>query len=217
MLATLWLHCRCAAGGDMTDPWNPVLRHGSVVLERLARRHSDGWRESRIASAEWLAPWDATVPPGAPAPPPNFAVMVRRLNREAKAQRMLPLAITYDGRFVGQITLAGIVWGSQRGGHLGYWVDHRFAGRGIMPTSVALATDYAFGALGLHRIEINIRPENVPSRRVVEKLRFRDEGIRERFLHIAGDWRDHLCFALTSDEVPEGVLARWLASQTPTP
>jgi ribosomal-protein-alanine N-acetyltransferase len=135
--------------------------------------------------------------------------MVRRLNRETKEHRMLPLAITYDDRFVGQLTVGGITWGSQRGAHMGYWVDRRFAGRGIMPAAVAMATDHAFNELGLHRIEINIRPENLPSRRVVEKLGFREEGMRVRYLHIAGDWRDHLCYALTAEEVPLGLLVRW--------
>ena len=55
------------------------------------------------------------------------------------------------------------------------------------------------------------------SRRVVEKLGFRPEGLRPAYLHIDGDWRDHLSFALTSDEVPGGVLARWQQSRTPTP
>ena len=193
----------------MTDAWNPVLTDGHVGLERLARRHASGWREARLASAEWLAPWDATVPPGALAAPPNFNAMVRRLNREAREMRILPLAITYDGFFVGQLTVGGITWGSQRGCHMGYWVDKRVAGRGIMPTAVALATDHAFTELKLHRVEINIRPENTPSRRVVEKLGFREEGIRQRYLHIAGDWRDHLCYALTAEEVPSGLISRW--------
>ncbi len=195
----------------MSDPWNPVLRDAKIGLERLSRRHASAWRESRVNSAEWLSPWDATVPPGAPSAPPNFATMVRRMNRETREHRMLPLAITYDGIFCGQLTVGGIVWGSQRGAHMGYWVDRRFAGRGIMPTAVALATDHAFQELGLHRIEINIRPENLPSRRVVEKLGFREEGVRMRYLHIAGDWRDHLCFALTAEEIPGGLVARWHA------
>ena len=72
-----------------------------------------------------------------------------------------------------------------------------------------MATDYCFVVLGLHRIEINIRPENAPSLRVVSKLGFRDEGVRERYLHIQGGWRDHRTFALTTEEVPEGLLARW--------
>jgi ribosomal-protein-alanine N-acetyltransferase len=60
----------------------------------------------------------------------------------------------------------------------------------------------------MHRIEINIRPENAPSLRVVEKLGFRNEGLRPRLLHIDGDWRDHQCFALNAEEVPGGLLAR---------
>jgi ribosomal-protein-alanine N-acetyltransferase len=63
--------------------------------------------------------------------------------------------------------------------------------------------------MGLHRVEICIRPENRNSRRVVEKLGFREEGLRPRFLHIDGAWRDHLCYALSVEDVPGGVLPRW--------
>ena len=77
---------------------------------------------------------------------------------------------------VGQLTVGGITWGSLCSAHVGYWVDQRVAGRGVMPTAVALAADHCFSALGLHRIEVNIRPENAASLRVVEKLGFREEG-----------------------------------------
>ena len=78
-------------------------------------------------------------------------------------------------------------------------------------TAVALAVDHCFGPVGLHRIEINSRPENTRSLRVVEKLGFRDEGLRERLLHIDGAWRDHVGYALTSEDVAAegGLLARW--------
>jgi hypothetical protein len=69
--------------------------------------------------------------------------------------------------------------------------------------------DHCFLTLGLHRIEVNIRPENRASLRVVEKLGFRPEGLRRRYLHIDGAWRDHLTFALTVEDVPEGLLPRW--------
>ena len=108
---------------------------------------------------------------------------------------------------MGQLTVSSIVWGSAMMATLGYWVDQARAGHGIAPTAVAMATDHCFGTLGLHRMEINIRPENAPSLRVVEKLGFRDEGYRPRFLHINGEWADHRTFALTSEEVPEGLLA----------
>lgn len=89
------------------------------------------------------------------------------------------------------------------------------AGKGVTPTSVALITDYLFNVVGLHRAEIDIRPENLASLRVVEKLGFRYEGLKERYIHINGAWRDHFVFALTQDEVFSGVLNRWVKGQVP--
>ena len=110
--------------------------------------------------------------------------------------------VTVRRRLVGQLTVGGITWGSLCSAHMGYWVDARVAGRGVMPTAVALAVDHCFQVLGLHRIEVNIRPENAACLRVVEKLGFRDEGLRQGYLHIDGQWRDHRSFALTAEEVP---------------
>jgi ribosomal-protein-alanine N-acetyltransferase len=138
--------------------------------------------------------------------------MVRFLRKEARAGRMLPFVVTYEGRLVGQLTVGGITWGSMCSANIGYWVDESFAGRGIIPTAVALAVDHCFREMGLHRIEVCVRPENLPSRRVAEKLGFREEGLRPRYLHIDGDWRDHLVYALTAEEVPEGMLRRWRAT-----
>ena len=138
------------------------------------------------------------------------------MTKQARDGRMLPWLVWYEpsegrdrGRLAGQLTVSGIVGGSACWGQIGYWVDQRLAGRGIIPTAVALAVDYCFGAMGLHRIEVAIRPENVRSLRVVAKLGFRPEGLRPRYLHIDGDWRDHLVFALNAEEVPEGLLRRW--------
>jgi ribosomal-protein-alanine N-acetyltransferase len=138
---------------------------------------------------------------------------VRRLRAEAREGRGLPFALIVDGSFAGQVTVGGIARGSLLSAYIGYWIDQRAAGRGIMPTAVAMATDHCFREVGLHRVEINIRPENAASLRVVQKLGFREEGLRERYLHIDGDWRDHLTFALCADDVPEGVLGRWLSSR----
>jgi ribosomal-protein-alanine N-acetyltransferase len=196
----------------VTEGWPAVLTEGSVVLRPLRQRDSREWRAVRARNADWLRPWEATSPEPAADAPPTYSAMVRRLRTEAREGRTMPFVITFGGALVGQLTVGGISWGSLRSAHIGYWVDQRVAGRGIMPTAVAMATDHCF-AVGLHRIEINIRPENVASRRVVEKLGFRSEGLRPRYLHIDGDWRDHLSFALTVDEVPGGLVARWKASQ----
>jgi ribosomal-protein-alanine N-acetyltransferase len=134
--------------------------------------------------------------------------MVRRLKAEARENRTLPWVVTYDGALVGQLTVGGISWGSLRGAYIGYWVDSRVAGRGIMPIAAGMATDFCFRQLGLHRIEINVRPENQASRRIPEKLGFRVEGLRPRYLHIDGDWRDHMTYALVAEDAGEGVLSR---------
>jgi ribosomal-protein-alanine N-acetyltransferase len=126
---------------------------------------------------------------------------VRHYNKEARAGRMLPFVIRTDRRLVGQMHLFGMAWGSLLSCAAGYWVAQEEAGRGIAPTALACAADYAMGELGLHRVEVNIRPENVASLAVVRKLGFRDEGLRVRYLHINGAWRDHRTFALTREDL----------------
>ena len=138
-----------------------------------------------------------------------YGALLRRWRQEARSGASLPFVLTYDDRLAGQLTVANITYGALRGAHVGYWVDEQVAGRGVMPTALALAIDHCFTAVGLHRIEVNIRPENRASRRVVEKLGLRQEGVRERFLHIDGAWRDHLSYVVTAEEMPEGVLTRW--------
>ena len=175
-------------------------------------RYSDGaaWTDVRRANTSWLSAWEATPPRGSSADV-GFRSMVRFFRAEARAGRMLPFVVTYEGRLVGQLTVGGITWGSLCSAHVGYWIDSRVAGHGIMPTALALGADHCFRRIGLHRLEVNIRPENTASLRVVEKLEFRDEGMRRAYLHIDREWRDHRTFALTAEEVPEGLLNRWRA------
>jgi ribosomal-protein-alanine N-acetyltransferase len=84
-----------------------------------------------------------------------------------------------------------------------------WAGRGIIPTAVAMACDYCFDVLRLHRIEIAIRPENANSLAVVRKLGARYEGRRERYMHVDGAWRDHDVFVLEAETTAGTVLARY--------
>jgi ribosomal-protein-alanine N-acetyltransferase len=183
-----------------------------VELRPLRLRDASAWREVRTRNARWLRRWEATLPLSEHDAPTTYAAMVRRLRAEAREGRSLPFALVVDSAFAGQVTVGGISRGSLLSAYVGYWIDERFAGQGIMPTAVAMTTDHCFRDVGLHRVEINIRPENAASLRVVDKLGFRQEGTRERDLHIDGDWRDHLTFALCADDVPEGLLARWRAS-----
>lgn len=200
--------------------WPVVLREdeingppfGSLVMRPLKRSDRDQWRAVRTANSRWLSPWEATTPavPGqVRAGGMTFGQYVAAQNRSAKDGEALPFALVVDGQLVGQLSVSSIYYGSLRGASIGYWVSESVAGRGIVPTAVAMAVDYCFFELHLHRIEINIRPENQASLRVVEKLGLRDEGVRRAFLHINGQWADHRTFAITAPEVPHGLLNRW--------
>jgi len=123
--------------------------------------------------------------------------------------------ITYDATMVGQLTVTGIAWGSARWAQVGYWIDEGHAGRGITPMAVAMAVDHCLFTMRLHRIEIAIRPENSASLRVVEKLGFTRIGLAPSYLHINGAWRDHLLFAITVEELPEGLVARLRGTYPP--
>ncbi len=182
-----------------------------VGLRPVRVKDASVWRETRIRNAAWLRPWEPTNPE-TPLYQTNlgpYIAMARTMRREARQGLTLPWVITYAGRFAGQMTVGSIVWGSARTAQVGYWVDEAIAGRGVAPTTLAMAVDHCFFVVGLHRVEATIRPENQASRRVVEKLGFREEGLRRRSLHIEGTWRDHLCYALTAEDVQGGLLPRW--------
>jgi ribosomal-protein-alanine N-acetyltransferase len=185
----------------------PTLTDGATTLRPIRVRDARALERELLASRAWLRPWEAT----SPSAPINWDTKgsIRSLLSGARAGTGLPFIIETDGRLAGQLNVSGMSYGSLASATIGYWVGAGFAGRGLTPTAVALATDHVFFTAGLHRMEICIRPENAPSLRVVEKLGFRYEGLRRRYIHINGDWRDHFCFGLTVDEVPQGVLQRW--------
>jgi [ribosomal protein S5]-alanine N-acetyltransferase len=191
------------------------LRSGRVGLRPIGVTDNKAWKEVRARNAAWLKPWEATVPPGDATAPKSFRALVRDLQRQARESRALPFAVTVDDVFAGQLTVTNIVGGSARFASMGYWIDLRHAGHGFMPTAVAMASDYCLFEMGLHRIEIAIRPENTPSLRVVEKLGFREIGYAPRYLHIDGDWRDHRLFAITVEECAGGILRKWKSQNPP--
>lgn len=192
----------------------PDLLSAPVTLRPVRVSDARPWREIRVRNATWLRPWEPSNPetPLTRSSIGPYVSMVRTMRREARQGMALPWVVTFGDEFAGQLTVGSITWGSSRTGTVGYWIDEAFAGHGIIPTALAMATDHCFRVVGLHRLEASIRPENAASRRVVEKLGFREEGIRVRQLHINGQWRDHISYAITAEEVPSGMLSRWRSS-----
>jgi len=199
----------------MAQGWPVALSHGRIGVRPLQRRDALAWSRLRSENLEWLTPWEATLPPRSGGLPGSYLGVISALRRRAREGSVMPFAVTYDGQMVGQLTVNAITRGSVQSANIGYWVARSHAGRAIIPTAVALVTDHLLGPVGLHRVEIAIRPENAASLRVVEKLGFTRIGLAPGYLHIAGAWRDHLLFQMVEDDAPGGVLRRWQLRRGP--
>jgi [ribosomal protein S5]-alanine N-acetyltransferase len=191
----------------------PRLSHGAITVRGIRQRDAKALEGELIANRSWLERWEATLPGTRPSGRFDTRSSIRSLLDADRDGSGMAFAIEVDGEFAGQLNVANITGGALASSTLGYWIARRFAGRGATTTAVALVTDHLLGAAGLHRVEVCIRPENIASLRVVEKLGFRYEGCRRRYIHIDGDWRDHLCFAIVREELAEPMLDRWAAGR----
>jgi len=187
---------------------------GVVALRKPKLSDAGAWSRIRLRDRHHLENWEPTVPGtweernGTLSWPAQWSTL-RSLARRGMS---LPFVITVDGQFAGQVTVGNVVRGSLCSAWIGYGVASRATSGGVVTAAVALVVDHCFAAAGLHRLEATVRPENRSSLRVLEKLGFRQEGVFLRYLDVAGAWRDHLCFALTTEDIPNGLVARLLAS-----
>lgn len=195
----------------------PDLSHGRLLLRMLRRRDAGEWVELRTVNEVWLRRWESTpldqgwVKWADRHTAATFHQLLRQQRSAVRAGSQLPYGIFLDGRLVGQVNVSNVVRGAFNSAFLGYWVARSEAGHGVAPTAVALVADLAFST-GLHRLEANVRPENAASVRVAEKVGFRSEGLRRRYLAIDGDYRDHVGFVLLSEDLPGGVLSALVSS-----
>jgi [ribosomal protein S5]-alanine N-acetyltransferase len=198
--------------------YSPITLHGRrVVLRTMNEQDYDAWHEVRKRCRDWLLKWEPRSAHASHLAEDRRSFVSRCAIRERERQigTGFGFGIFVDGRFVGEITLSSIQRGPLQSAYIGYWIDEAVAGQGLMPEAVVTMLQYAFESLRLHRVEINI-PRNAPSRRVVEKLGLRFEGISERYLEIDGAWEDHARYAVTaeewSDRAPE-LVTDWLIPQ----
>jgi ribosomal-protein-alanine N-acetyltransferase len=178
------------------------LTGARLRLATLRDSDYDAWLEVRTRCRSWLVPWEPRSK-GAPLPAEDHASFAARCSMRERERQLgtgFGFGIFVQGRFCGEITLSSIVRGPFQCGSIGYWVDQELAGLGLVPEAVVLVLQFAFEALHLHRIEIAIIPRNASSRRVVEKLGLRDEGVALGFLEINERWEDHVRYAVTSEE-----------------
>jgi ribosomal-protein-alanine N-acetyltransferase len=181
-----------------------IRLHGRrVMLRPLVAADFPVWSEVRVRNEDWLLKWEPMRIPGAPDPTRErdaFAVRCSARERERQLGTGYGFGIFVDGRLAGEINLNAVQRGPFQNAYVGYWIDEAKAGRGYMPESVAVVSKFAFEDLRLHRLQIAIIPRNTNSRRVMEKLRYREEGVAVRYLEINGMWEDHVRYAITSEE-----------------
>lgn len=214
-------------GRERRYEWPVVLRESAVtvrglargpqtvVLRALAKGDERAWLRLRVDEDSRLAPWEATVPAWAGEQPPGFRRYVRCARNRACAGRTMPFVLEVDGALAGQVTVAPIQWGSVRQAAVGYWIGSAWEGRGVMTLALAMVIDHLLGPrVGLHRVEVLVRPDNPRSLAVCRRLGLKQEGVRRGCMHINGQWWDHVVHARTCEDMAcDGALVAGLAAQ----
>jgi ribosomal-protein-alanine N-acetyltransferase len=181
----------------------PRLYGRRIMLRPLGPSDFAAWREVRVRNEEWLVPWEPLRQRSLPDPTRDRSAFEARCSardRERAADHAYPFGVFVDQQFAGEVNLNNVTRGALQSATVGYWIDQARAGHSYIAESVVVLSRFAFEQLQLHRLEICIVPRNINSRRVMEKLRYRNEGIAERFLEINGTWEDHVRYAITAEE-----------------
>jgi ribosomal-protein-alanine N-acetyltransferase len=191
-----------------------VLRIEGEGVRLRAPRPGDysEWRDLRARSRDFLQPWEPTWP----TDDLSRAAFRRRLaayarDREAGVAYPFFVFRATDETLTGGVTLSNVRRGVAQMGSVGYWCGRLHARNGYTLAAVRALAAYAFRNLALHRLEAACIPDNDPSRRLLAKAGFAEEGYAKAYLKINGVWRDHVLFGMTSPlqqrDVPdEGVL-----------
>ena len=158
------------------------------------------WAELRGSSRAFLEPWEPAWPGDA-------------LTRSAYRRRLRQVLEEWDldsaygfhifhrraESLVGGITLSNVRRGASQSGTVGYWIGQIHARKGHMTEALGCVADFAFGRLGLHRLEAACLPPNEASRRLLLKVGFVEEGYAEGYLRINGAWHDHVLFGMIEE------------------
>ena len=183
----------------------PLLQGGGLYLRYPRSGDYTAWSALREKSRDFLTPWEPAWPPdeltrGA------FRRRIRRYNDEIKNDAAYPFFLfrQADNALLGGCTLSNIRRGVCQSASVGYWIGGPYAHSGYMTGAMRVLLPFVFETLALHRLEAACIPDNEPSRRLLLKLGFREEGRARRYLQINGEWRDHILFSLLEDDPPVG-------------
>jgi ribosomal-protein-alanine N-acetyltransferase len=185
---------------DWIAPESGLRIEGEGVTLRPPRASDYAeWRDLRARSKDFLQPWEPTWP----VDDLSRAAFRRRLaayarDREVGAAFPFFVFRASDGALTGGITLSNVRRGVAQMGSVGYWCGKPYARQGLTLAAVQALTQFSFRSLALHRLEAACLPENQPSRRLLNRAGFCEEGYAKAYLKINGVWRDHVLFGLIS-------------------
>jgi ribosomal-protein-alanine N-acetyltransferase len=171
-----------------------------VALRTLTAGDQDEFLAQARASAGLHHPWYSM-----PTTPEEFGAYLTRYAQPATEGFLV--CVLGSGAMAGMITIDSIVRGRFQSASVSYAAFAPAAGKGYLSEGLALALEYAFTGLRLHRLEANIQPGNQPSLRLVQRLGFRKEGYAPAMLFIDGAWRDHERWAITVEMTDFGPVA----------
>lgn len=184
----------------------PEANIQSLVIRPAWGRDHNRLEIVRRSNRSWLGKWEATLPPGSDEPILTLQAFRRHIQLQMEAGEALTMIIEADGEAVGTVSLGGVLRGAVSSGNLGYWIGEKWSRLGITSLAVGAVIDLVIKDLGLHRVEVNIRPENEASLSVARSLGLRHEGLRRRYMCIAGQWSDHQGFAIDQEDLRGGGL-----------
>lgn len=181
----------------------PILETERLILRVPGPEDAKAMRQYVIDNRDHLAPWE-------PIRDEEYFTedfWKRMLTAARKGVRegiRLQLALfpknSPNGVIAGQCNFNNIVRGAFQAAYLGYSLDHRQVGKGMMAEALRTAIDYCFKVMNLHRIMANYLPVNERSGRLLRRLGFVPEGYARDYLFLAGAWQDHVLTALTNPD-----------------
>ncbi|MEA3336978.1 MAG: GNAT family protein [Chloroflexota bacterium] len=83
---------------------------------------------------------------------------------------------------------------------IGYELAQAYWRQGFMTEALRAMFRYGFHIRELHRLEALVMPGNMPSRRLLTKLGFTNEGLLREYAFFRGAFHDLFCFSLLSHE-----------------
>lgn len=171
-----------------------------VYLRAPELRDYQEWADVREASRNFLTPWEPTWAQDETSRG-SYRYKLRRYAEDARDDKAYALFVfrEEDDALVGGVTLSNLRRGVAQTASLGYWAGEKYAGKGYTTAAVRAVVRYAFEDLDLHRVEAACQPDNLASRRVLEKAGFTQEGAARAYLKINGAWRDHLLFGIVNE------------------